>query len=224
MAQSSGSKTVRSRNAETAADAGAPGGPPAVKPGSPRGKSAAGAGSAARPTAGDADPRPAAGAGPDASAPSSGDPRSSAAVHAPFVAIDSTSIDVAALERCVAGTANGAVCSFIGQVRDNARGRQVSYLEYNAYVPMALKQMARIAAEAETRWDCQVAIQHRIGRLELGEASVAIAVGSPHRAEAFEACRWCIDTLKETVPIWKREVCPDGAFWIEGEDALGVAP
>ena len=68
----------------------------------------------------------------------------------------------------------------------------------------------------------QVAIQHRIGRLELGEASVVIAVGSPHRAEAFEACRWCIDTLKETVPIWKREVCPDGAFWIEGEDALSV--
>ena len=63
---------------------------------------------------------------------------------------------------------------------------------------------------------------HRIGRLELGEASVFIAVGSPHRSEAFEACRWCIDTLKETVPIWKREVCPDGAYWIEGQDALKV--
>jgi molybdopterin synthase catalytic subunit len=80
--------------------------------------------------------------------------------------------------------------------------------------------LRRIAEEAETRWGCEVVIQHRIGRIELGEASVVVAVGSPHRAQAFEACRYCIDTLKETVPIWKREVCPDGAYWIEGEDAL----
>jgi len=93
-------------------------------------------------------------------------------------------------------------------------------LEYNAYVPMAVKEMTRIGLEAETKWGCVVAIQHRIGRLDLGEASVVICVGSPHRAEAFDACRWCIDTLKENVPIWKREVCPDGSFWIEGEDAI----
>ena len=142
----------------------------------------------------------------------------------PFAEMSDAPIDIAALEARVSAVANGAVCTFAGQVRENSRGRQVSYLEYNAYVPMAVKEMSRIAAEAETKWGCTVAIQHRIGRLDLGEASVVIAVGSPHRAEAFEACRWCIDTLKDTVPIWKREVCPDGAFWIEGEDALSAAP
>jgi molybdopterin synthase catalytic subunit len=134
--------------------------------------------------------------------------------------MDDSPIDVPALDNSVSSIAHGAVCTFVGQVRENSRGRQVSYLEYNAYVPMAVKEMKRIGEEAEARWGCVVAIQHRIGRIELGEASVVIAVGSPHRAEAFEACRWCIDTLKENVPIWKREVCPDGAFWIEGEEAL----
>lgn len=135
-----------------------------------------------------------------------------------------TPIDVREVEGVVAATSNGAVCTFVGQVRNNSRGRDVAYLEYNAYVPMAVKEMTRIAEEAEAKWGCMVAIQHRIGRIELGEASVVIAVGSPHRAEAFEACRWCIDTLKENVPIWKREVCPDGAYWIEGEDALIAEP
>ena len=133
-------------------------------------------------------------------------------------------IDVAALEAQVAGDTNGAVCAFVGQVRRQSRGREVAYLEYDAYVPMAEKEMLRIAEEAETRWGCQVTIQHRIGRIELGEASVVVAVGSPHRAEAFDACRYCIDTLKQTVPIWKREVCPDGAYWIEGEEALKAEP
>ena len=139
--------------------------------------------------------------------------------------IETTPIDTAQLEAKVSDVANGAVCTFIGQVRRNSRGREVAYLEYNAYIPLAKKQMQRLAEEAETRWNCQVVMQHRIGRLELGDASIVICVGSPHRAQAFEACRWCIDTLKETVPIWKREVCPDGAFWIEGEEALiqGVA-
>jgi molybdopterin synthase catalytic subunit len=129
-------------------------------------------------------------------------------------------IDIAALEAQVSGTANGAVCTFTGQVRRNSRGREVAYLEYNAYIPMAEKMMRRIAEEAESKWGCSIVVQHRIGRIELGEASIVIAVGSPHRAQAFEACRWCIDTIKEDVPIWKREVCPDGTYWIEGEDAL----
>lgn len=141
----------------------------------------------------------------------------------PYAVMDASPIDVRALEARVALVANGAICTFIGQVRENSRGRQVSFLEYNAYVPMAVKEMTKIAAEAEAKWGCLVAIQHRIGRIELAEASVVICVGSPHRAEAFEACRWCIDTLKENVPIWKREVCPDGAFWIEGEDALSAS-
>lgn len=131
-------------------------------------------------------------------------------------------IDVSGLETQVADTANGAVCTFIGQARRQARGREVAYLEYDAYVPMAEKMLRRIAEEAEQRWGCEVAIHHRIGRIELGEASVVVAVGSPHRAQAFEACRHCIDTLKETVPIWKRETCPDGTYWIEGEQALAA--
>ncbi len=131
-----------------------------------------------------------------------------------------TPIDAAAVEAQVSDAANGGICTFIGQVRRQARGREVAYIDYNAFVPLATKQLQRIADEAETRWPCEVVIQHRLGRVELGEASVIVAVGSPHRAQAFEACRWCIDTLKEDVPIWKREVSPDGAFWIEGEDAL----
>jgi molybdopterin synthase catalytic subunit len=136
------------------------------------------------------------------------------------VRIGKEPIEAAKLEAQVAGVANGAVCTFIGQVRNRARGREVAYLEYDAYVPMAEKMLRRIAEEAEAKWGCEVAIAHRIGRIELGEASVVVAVGSPHRAQAFEACRYCIDTLKETVPIWKREVCPDGTYWIEGEEAL----
>lgn len=134
-----------------------------------------------------------------------------------------TLIDAAAVEAQVADAANGGICTFIGQVRRQARGREVAYIDYNAFVPLATKQLQRIADEAEVRWPCEVVIQHRLGRVELGEASVIVAVGSPHRAQAFEACRWCIDTLKEDVPIWKREVSPDGAFWIEGEDALPAA-
>jgi molybdopterin synthase catalytic subunit len=132
-------------------------------------------------------------------------------------------IDVATLEARVSEVSNGGICSFIGQVRRSSRGRDVAYLEYEAYVPMARKQLARIAEEAAEKWGCDIAIEHRIGRMELGEASVVVAAGSPHRAPAFEACRWCIDTLKETVPIWKREVCPDGTYWIEG-DAVVPAP
>jgi molybdopterin synthase catalytic subunit len=129
-------------------------------------------------------------------------------------------INVAALEAQVADAAHGAVCTFLGQTRNNARGRQVAYLDYDAYVPMAEKELLRIAEEAENRWGVQVIIHHRIGRVEIGEASVAVVVGSPHRAEAFDACRYCIDTLKQEVPIWKRETCPDGTYWIEGDTTV----
>src|SRR2546423_4093024 len=128
-------------------------------------------------------------------------------------------IDVSALAASVSGKANGAVCTFVGQVRNVSRGKKVAYLEYEAYEPMALKMLTRIAQEASEKWGVQTAIEHRLGRLELGGASVVVCGGSPHRAAAFEACRWCIDTLKEEVPIWKKEVCPDGAFWIEDEEA-----
>lgn len=138
------------------------------------------------------------------------------------VKVTESVLDVADLENRAGSHSNGAVCSFIGQVRNRARGRDVAYLEYQAYVPMAEKMLFRIAEEASTRWGCDVLLHHRIGRIDLGEASVAVVIGSPHRAAAFEACRYCIDTLKEEVPIWKREVCPDGTFWIEGDEALST--
>jgi molybdopterin synthase catalytic subunit len=115
----------------------------------------------------------------------------------------------------------GAVVTFAGNVRNHSRGRRVEYLEYDAYVPMAERKLREIAEDAERRWDCRVAVHHRTGRLEIGEPSVLIAVSCAHRAAAFDACRYVIDTLKQTVPIWKKEVWEDGEVWIEGE---GEAP
>jgi len=129
-------------------------------------------------------------------------------------------IDSQQTELLVSSDVNGAICTFVGKVRNHSRGKSVEFLEYKAFVPLAEKELMRIAGEAETRWGVNVAIIHRFGRLSIGEASVVISVGSPHRAEAFAACQWCIDTLKETVPIWKRETGPDGSFWIEGDESL----
>jgi molybdopterin synthase catalytic subunit len=124
---------------------------------------------------------------------------------------------VAALERAVAHAGAGGIVTFQGVVRDNARGKRIRYLEYDAYPEMAEEQMRRIADEVRQRWDTEhIAIVHRIGRMEIGECSVAIVVACPHRAEAFEACRYAIDTLKTTVPIWKKEVAEDGEEWVEG--------
>ncbi len=109
----------------------------------------------------------------------------------------------------------GAVTVFEGSVRDVSRGRKVLYLEYEAYKEMAEKKLAEIGDDIRARWGLdRVAISHRVGRLELGEASVIIAVASPHRPEAFEACRYAIETLKKTVPIWKKEVWEDGEVWV----------
>jgi molybdopterin synthase catalytic subunit len=123
-------------------------------------------------------------------------------------------IDVAALQRVAPG--DGALCLFVGVVRDENGGRRVLRLEYEAYEEMALPLMEKIAAEARERWrTTDVRIVHRLGRLEIGDASVVVAVASPHRREAFEACRYAIDTLKATVPIWKKEFYADGAVWRE---------
>ncbi len=105
----------------------------------------------------------------------------------------------------------GAVVLFLGTVRD-LTGQQVTvFLEYEAYAPMAEKKLAEIEADARQRWPIgEIAIAHRLGRLEVGEVSVAVAVSCPHRTDAFEACRYVIDTLKELVPIWKKENAPDG--------------
>lgn len=105
----------------------------------------------------------------------------------------------------------GAIVPFLGIVRNNTGGRKVAYLEYEAYAPMAEKKMAEIAQEISEKWGLdRVAMIHRIGRLEIGEVSVVVAVASPHRREAFEACKYAIDRLKQIVPIWKREVWEDG--------------
>jgi molybdopterin converting factor subunit 1 len=113
---------------------------------------------------------------------------------------------------------DGAVVIFDGIVRDNSRGRRTLYLDYDAYEEMALKQMQSLAAEALQKFPIRnLALIHRLGRLRIGESSVFIAVCSAHRAAAFDACRWLIDTLKKTVPIWKKEYFEDGAVWADGE-------
>jgi molybdopterin synthase catalytic subunit/molybdopterin converting factor small subunit len=113
---------------------------------------------------------------------------------------------------------DGAAVIFDGVVRDNTRGRRTLYLDYEAYEAMALKQMESVAVEARQRFAVRgVSIVHRLGRLQIGETSVLIVVAATHRGAAFEACRWIIDTLKKTVPIWKKEYFADGAVWADGE-------
>ncbi|MES2460973.1 MAG: molybdenum cofactor biosynthesis protein MoaE [Armatimonadota bacterium] len=117
-------------------------------------------------------------------------------------------------------TSDGAYVQFVGVVRSHSRGREVTGLEYQAYVPMAEQQMLRLVGAVREKWGLACAILHRMGYIPVGEAAVVICVASSHRAEAFEACRWAIDTLKNDVPIWKKEFTVDGTFWIEGEDAI----
>jgi MoaE-MoaD fusion protein len=113
---------------------------------------------------------------------------------------------------------DGAVIVFDGIVRNNSRGRRTLYLDYTAYEPMALRQMEQLARQALANYAIRdVRLVHRLGRLQISETSVYIAVASAHRAAAFDACRWLIDTLKKTVPIWKREYFTDGAVWADGE-------
>lgn len=115
---------------------------------------------------------------------------------------------------------DGAVVVFDGFVRNNFKGRRTLYLEYEAYEPMALAKMREIGAQIRAQFPIhRLAIVHRLGRIEVGETSVWIAVCSAHRAAAFDACRYAIDTLKRTVPIWKKEFFADGAVWAEGEKA-----
>ncbi|HET7568781.1 MAG TPA: molybdenum cofactor biosynthesis protein MoaE [Gaiellaceae bacterium] len=124
-------------------------------------------------------------------------------------------LDVAAVLREVESDDAGAVASFVGNVRRRSRGRDVLHLEYEAFEEMAEPMLARLAADLTARHGlCSVAIHHRIGRVEIGEASVAIAVSAPHRAAALEACREAIDTLKETIPLWKKEFYAGGEEWI----------
>jgi molybdopterin synthase catalytic subunit len=116
----------------------------------------------------------------------------------------------------VGGTGHGAVVTFLGTVRDHHEGRDVSRLEYSAYGPMAEAEIDRIVKEAEGRWSCQAAVTHRLGVLGIGDVAVAVAVAAPHRAEAYEGCRYIMDELKRRVPIWKREAYTDGTEeWVD---------
>jgi molybdopterin synthase catalytic subunit len=127
-------------------------------------------------------------------------------------------IDTKAITDALKAGEDGAVTVFDGVVRNNTKGRQTLYLDYTAYDDMALDQMNRLAIEAIDKFGVRdVAIVHRLGRLEVGETSILIAVASAHRGVTFDACRWLIDTLKKQVPIWKKEVFVDGAVWGAGE-------
>ena len=145
-------------------------------------------------------------------------PPVSGGAEAPWVgpiAIGRAAIDVASLERAVAHPTAGAIVTFAGTTRENNAGRRVIRLEYEAYEPMALAEMRKLARAAGERWKIvRIALQHRVGLVEIGQTSVAIAVSAAHRAEAFEACRFAIDRLKEIVPIWKKEHFEGGEIWV----------
>lgn len=141
---------------------------------------------------------------------------------ADVVTITTDPLDAGALAAAVRRDSSGAVASFVGVVRDEHRGRKVHHLVYEAYPPMAEQEMRRIVSEIRARWKVTgVAIAHRIGRLELGEASVVIAVAAPHRKEALEACSFGIEQIKLTVPIWKKEFGDEGPEWIIGDPSRG---
>jgi molybdopterin synthase catalytic subunit len=127
-------------------------------------------------------------------------------------------IDSAALVNHTRADLDGAIVTFDGFVRNESHGRRTDYLEYESYAPMALQKMREIGQLVHEKFAIhRIAIVHRLGRLEIGETSVFIAVSAPHRAAAFDACRLAIDTLKNTVPIWKKEHFADGAIWADGE-------
>lgn len=134
--------------------------------------------------------------------------------------VTSDVLDPGAATSWVAEAGCGALATFVGLVRDHNAGRRVLWLDYEAYAPLAEKTFERIARELSERWPAaRTAIHHRIGRLAIGEASVVVAVASPHRAEAFAACRYAIERVKQVAPIWKHEHFEGGDVWIEGATA-----
>lgn len=136
----------------------------------------------------------------------------------PRVELTHDVIDAKRIADALKAGSDGAVVVFDGIVRDNTRGRQTLFLDYSAYEAMAVSQMLALAAEAIVKFGVRdLAIVHRLGRLEVGETSILIVVASAHRAAAFDACRWLIDTIKQQVPIWKKEHFVDGAVWVDGE-------
>lgn len=135
-----------------------------------------------------------------------------------FFEITTEPLDVGAIARRIVPVNCGAIVTLDGFVRKFTKGRETQYLVYEAYQPMALKEMRKLVESAKEEFEIEnVGIVHRLGKLEIGETSVVISVASAHRRAAFEACEWLIKELKRTVPIWKKEVFADGEIWIEGE-------
>ena len=140
----------------------------------------------------------------------------------PLVAVTADPLDLPALTAAISANADGdgAIASFAGLVRDHNQGRRVHFLEYEAYEPLAVKALQRIVDEARAAWPgIRVGVHHRVGRLQIGEASIIIVSASPHRGEAFAACRYTIERVKQIVPIWKHEHFEGGEVWLEGATA-----
>ena len=140
----------------------------------------------------------------------------------PLAAVTRDPLDLQALARNLSNdtSGDGAVATFTGLVRDHNQGRSVHFLEYEAYEQLAIRALERIVGEALETWPAvRMGMQHRIGRLEIGEASIIIVAASPHRADAFAACRYAIERVKQIVPIWKREHFEGGEVWLEGATA-----
>ena len=136
-----------------------------------------------------------------------------------FCELTTDPFDITSVARRVVPPQCGATVTLDGYVRQFTKGRETLYLEYEAYEPMAIKEMEKLVASAHEQFEItHVGIVHRLGKLEIGETSVVISVAAPHRRAAFEACEWLIRELKRTVPIWKKEVYADGEHWVEGEN------
>lgn len=137
-----------------------------------------------------------------------------------LVALTAQPLDLQTLTTEVGANGDGAIAAFAGLVRDHNRGLRVRFLEYEAYEPLALRALERILGEARTAWPgTRLGVHHRTGRLEIGEASIIIVAASPHRADAFAACRYAIERVKQIVPIWKHEHFDGGEVWLEGATA-----
>jgi molybdopterin synthase catalytic subunit len=144
-------------------------------------------------------------------------------VEAKVIEVTQEPIQVQSVIARATKSTGGAVVTFVGTVRNNSEGKQVLYLEYEAYPEMAKKKLQEIAAEIKGKWQLEeVAITHRLGRMEIGEISVVIAVSAAHRFPAFQACEYTINRIKEIVPIWKKEFYEEGSAWIEGTHHVKV--
>ena len=161
---------------------------------------------------------PVSGGAPEGSVASSQNPALTQVKHQRYATIVRSPIDTHRTLTTLKRGEDGAALVFEGVVRNQTRGRRTLYLDYEAYEDMALQQLESLASEALKKFQIRdIAIVHRLGRLEIGETSVLIVVASVHRGPAFDACRWIIDTVKKTVPIWKKEYFEDGAVWADGE-------